>query len=234
MLFSERFYRAAAVCSFVSAVTTLLLIFLPRFFEPLNGFETRMARVNEPAYLVRAWAYLVHPFLTVTAALGVAARLRFVAASLVVPGFLTFFLWGSAEAAQQALTIVAFDRWRAAYLAGDEAVRATMALRVAIYDGLWDALYFLLLIAFLIANVLYAVAMRRGRGLTRGLSVLYAGAALLTLSILVNELGGPALPPLLNAWIYPAIQPLARTLIGVWLWRYANESTTQPLAPLRA
>jgi len=36
------------------------------------------------------------------------------------------------------------------------------------------------------------------------------------------------LPEPLASWSYPAIQPLGRILIGVWLWRVADESL--PLA----
>ncbi len=35
MHFSRMFYRAAAICSFLSVVTTLLLIFLPELFAPV-------------------------------------------------------------------------------------------------------------------------------------------------------------------------------------------------------
>jgi hypothetical protein len=38
------------------------------------------------------------------------------------------------------------------------------------------------------------------------------------------------LPEPLANWSYPAIQPLARVLIGVWLWRAADESA--PLRPI--
>ncbi len=234
MTFSRRFYQTAAVCSVVSAGTTLLLIFLPRLFVPDQGFEARMARVHEPAYVLRAWAYLVHPFFTVAAALGVAARLRSVSAELVVPGFLCFLVWGATEAGQQALTLATFDPWRTAYLAGDEAVRASMAIRVAFYDGLWDAMYFLLLIAFLVGNALYALAMRQSTGLSRALSGFYAAATLLTASILIDVRGGPGLPPSLDAWIYPATQPLARTLIGVWLWHYGDDSMAPPVQSRQA
>jgi Na+-driven multidrug efflux pump len=173
---------------------------------------------------VYAWVYLVHPFLTLAAALAVAMRLRREAASLVIPGLLAFLLWAATEAGQQALTMMAFNPWRLAWLAGDPAVRATMETRTAVYDGVWNAMYFLILIAFLIANVLYAAALWRGRGLTRVVAMLYFGAALLTALLILVELGGPGLPPAVGFWIYPLLQPLARTLIGVWLWRHGNEN----------
>lgn len=224
MQFTPTFYKAVAACSAVSAVTTLGLIFLPGMMPPADEFAARMARVNDPVYRLYAWVYFVHPFLVTAAALGVAMRLRREAASLVVPGLLAFLLWGATEASQQAMTIVAFNPWRLAWLAGDPVVRATMEARTAFYDGLWNAMYFLLLVGFLIANALYAAAMVKKPGLSRTVGILYAAAAVLTFQIIVVEVGGPQLlPDALEFWVYPLIQPLARTLIGVWLWRNRDE-----------
>jgi hypothetical protein len=224
--FTPAFYRFAAILSVASAVTTLGLIFLPGMMAPADDFAARMARVNDPVYRLYGWMYFAHPFLVVTAALAVAMRLRREAASLVVPGLLAFLLWGSTEAAQQALALFAFNPWRVAWLAGDPAVRATMEARTAMYDGLWNAMYFLLIVCFCIANALYAVAMWRRGGLSRVVGAFYAAAAALTLQIILVEVGGaPLLPDALDFWLYPLTQPLARTLIGVWVWRHADEGS---------
>ena len=223
MHFTPRFYRVAAICSGISALTTLGLIFLPLAFAPADGFEGRMARVADPAYVLRSWVYLVHPFVTFAAALAVAVRLRFERSGPALVGAAGFLVWGATEALQQAMTKFAFDRWRVAWANADQALRTQMPTLTTLYDGLWDAMYLLLLIAFMIANFAYAVALVRGRGLAQVLAWLYAGAALLTLSIIVGELGGPVIPASISFWIYPAIQPLARALIGVWLWREADE-----------
>lgn len=224
MYFTPTFYKAVAACSVASALTTLGLIFLPGMMPPAEEFAARMARVNDPVYRLYAWVYFVHPFLVTAAALGVAMRLRREAASLVVPGLLAFCLWGATEAGQQAMTIFAFNPWRVAWLAGDHLVQATMEARTAFYDGLWNAMYFLLLVGFLVANSLFAVAMPRSSGLSRAVGILYAAAAVLTLQIIVVEVGGPQLlPDALDFWVYPLIQPLARSLIGVWLWRNRDE-----------
>ncbi len=224
MHFTPAFYRFAALCSIASAVTTLGLIFLPGMFPPAEDFAGRMARVNDPVYRLYAWVYFAHPFLVVTAALGVAMRLRREAASLAIPGLLAFCLWGATEAGQQALTLFAFNPWRLAWLAGDPAVQATMELRVAFYDGVWNAMYFLLIVGFFIANTLYAAAMWRRSGLSRVVGALYAAAAALTLEIIYVEVGGRSfVPDAVGFWLYPLIQPLARTLIGVWLWKHKVE-----------
>ena len=152
-------------------------------------------------------------------------RLRREATSLVLPGLLAFLLWGATEAGQQALTLMAFNPWRLAWLGGDPVMRATMELRTALYDGVWNAMYFLLIIAFFIANLLYAVALWRRHGLSRIVGAFYAGAAVLTLTIIIAEVGGgQLLPGPVAFWLYPLIQPLARTLIGVWLWKHRDES----------
>lgn len=225
MQFTQSFYRFAAICSFVSAITTLGLIFLPGMLTPADDFAARMARVNEPAYRLYAWVYFTHPFLVVAAALAVAMRLRREAASLVIPGLLAFALWGATEAGQQALTLFAFNPWRLAWLSGDPVVRATMDVRTAVYDGVWNAMYFLLIVGFFVANALYAVALWRRRGLSRVVGGFYGAAAALTLQIIIVEVGGgQLLPDAIDFWVYPLIQPVARTLIGVWLWRHSDEN----------
>jgi hypothetical protein len=233
MHFTPSFYRAAAVCSVLSAVTTLLLIFLPEFFAPTEGFAGRMQRVADPAYSLRSWVYFVHPFLVLTAALGVAMRLRRTHSAAAVIGLLGFVLWAFTEAGQQTLTLFAFDRWRTAWLAGDEAVRAHMQASAAIYDGLWDAMYFLLLIGFSIGNAAYGAALVRARALTRIVGVFLFAAVALTFTIIASELHWFTLPEALGKWSYPAIQPLGRTLLGVWLWRAADETAPLPGLPRR-
>ncbi|MCQ4164341.1 hypothetical protein [Tahibacter harae] len=221
--FSPTFYRFAAICSVLSAFTTLGLIFLPQWFSGGADFDSRMARVDDPVAQLRAWIYLLHPFLVAAAAVAVAVRLRWTAPGLALFGVLGFLLWAGTEAGQQALSLVAFDRWRHAWLLADEGARSALRVQIGVYDGLWDAMYFLLLIGFCIGNTCYAAVLLRRRGLSRIVGGFYLAAALLTLQIFTVELGAPGLPEPLAGWIYPAIQPLGRTLIGLWLWGRADE-----------
>jgi hypothetical protein len=232
MHFGPSFYRTAAICSIISALTTLGLIFLPSFFLPVDNFDGRMNRINEPAYLLRSWIYLVHPFLAGTAALAVAMRLRTLASALAVVGLLGFLLWAGTEAGQQTMTLFAYDRWRAAWATADEITRAHIRTNAMMYQGLWDGMYFLLLIGFAIGNLCYGLVMVRRRGLTRVVGGFFLAAAALTaITNMLPELGGPTLPASIEPWLYPAIQPLGRTLIGVWLWRAADENGALPCEP---
>lgn len=229
MTLTPAFYRSVAVCSILSAITTLGLIYLPEFYQPVEGFEGRMRRVDDPAYALRSWVYLVHPFLTFAAALGVGLRIRVLRSAAAVIGIAGFALWASNEALQQTLTLFAFDKWRAAYFAADEATRAIIRSNTAMYDGLWDAFYFLLLVGFSIGNTALGVGLlRAGRGVTRVVGFFFLGAVAITLPIITGELQWWSMPEPLASWSYPAIQPLGRTLIGLWLWSAADEAAALP------
>lgn len=66
---------------------------------------------------------------------------------------------------------------------------------------------------------LSGAALVRFSGLNRVLGVFYGLAAALTGFMILREFGLPSVPPVLEEWMYPVVQPLARALIGVWLWR---------------
>lgn len=223
--FPPSFYRVAGIASILSAVTTLGLIFLPEFFavQP-DGIAGRMQRVADPVYQLRAWTYLAHPFLAFTAALGVGLATRRVAPAFALGGIIGFFLWALTEASQQSLTLFAFDDWRRAWLAGDPVVQQTIELRAAIYDGLWEAAYSLLLFGIILGSAFFAaILLRMPDRLSRVVGGFYALAAIQSIFIQSGELGGPVLPESLAFWIYPATQPLARILIGIWLLRVARQ-----------
>jgi hypothetical protein len=223
MRFGLTFYRTAAICSVLSAVTTLGLIFLPDLFAPAEGFEGRMARVHDPAYVLRAWVYFIHPFLVMMAGLAIAMRIRSLAAAFAVVGLLGFVLWGFTEAAQQTMTLFAFDKWRVAFSTADEATRAEIRTLTMMYDGLWDGMYFLILAGFSIGNFCLGLVLLHLPGLSRVVGGFMFAAVLLTLTLMAREIGWFSLPEPLATWSYPAIQPLGRVIIGVWLWRLSNE-----------
>jgi hypothetical protein len=226
-------YRAAGLASLMSAATTLVLIFAPEFYASLpQGIEGRMQRVTDPVYQLRAWTYLVHPFLVFTACAGLAIACRRLAPALAFFGLLAMGLWALTEAGQQALTLFAFDDWRRAWLAGDPAVRATIDLRAAIYDGLWESAYSLLLFGIIIGSALFAaMLLRLPDWLSRAVGGLLALAAIQSIFIQSSELGGPTLPESIGFWVYPATQPLARILLGLWLLRVARSGEPRVGAP---
>jgi hypothetical protein len=119
---------------------------------------------------------------------------------------------------------VAFDPWRLAWLAGDPQVREQMPVRVAIYDGISDALYILLLVAITLGSACFSRLCWRSDALSRTIGAFFFLVVPLSCYFFFTAIGGREfLPASLVFWFYPLTQPLARSLIGVWLWRAAYE-----------
>ena len=97
-----------------------------------------------------------------------------------------------------------------------------MEVRAAIYDGLWEAAYSVLLFGIILVSTFFAaILLRMPDTLSHLVGGIYALAAIQSVFIQSGELGGPVLPETLAFWVYPATQPIARILIGVWLLRVA-------------
>lgn len=187
------FYRIAAFASLPSAATTLAPIFARDFSPSPADLPHHMALVEHPVHRFRAWVYLAHPFLVFAAVLGLATTWHRRRPGLTTVGIASFALWAATEAARQCLTLFAFDRWRRLWIAGDVALRETMTIGAAVYDGLLDAAYVLLIIGFFIGNLCLAIALASGRGLDLAVALLLLLAALLTGTISIVEFGGPSL-----------------------------------------
>jgi len=215
-------FRLAAVASMLSALTTLVLMIGPAFYPQPSGIEDRVALQSDPWFRLRAWTYYAHPFLVFAAALGVWRVARRSDDGLALLGVSGFAVWAYTEALQQALANVAVGwNWLAAWPAADAAGREAIAECTAMFFGLWDGLYFLLLTGFLLGNLFLGLALLRARGVDRAVGWLLLAVAALAVVTFLAGYGGPAWAGAVAAVAYPAIQPAARLLIGVWLWRRA-------------
>ena len=66
----KSFLKATAYCSFLGALTTILLIFLPN--PESSNFEAKVALYNNSLYLTKKWILFIHPQVNILAAFGVA------------------------------------------------------------------------------------------------------------------------------------------------------------------
>src|SRR5262249_52939716 len=162
----------------------------------------RMRRADDPPYVLRSWVYFVHPFITFAAALAVGLRIRAVRSAAAIIGIAGVALWASNEALQPTGTLVAVDQWRAADLAAGEAPRALIRANTAMYDGLWDAFYFVILVAFSIGNFFLGGALvSAGRGVTRLVGYfLLAAVALTVFTNIAPELRWWTVPEPIASW----------------------------------
>jgi len=229
---SERFIRSTAVAQCASGLTTLGLIFLSRGFRPVADALTAVERLDDPIYVLRLVVGVVHPFLVLFGALGIAAVRVTRSTGAVVTAVVFLVLWAGTEAVQQAIALVAVQwTWRAA-LAGATDADTLLRLRSHIEsaDGLSDAMFLVILMAFVVANVALAVATWQADPLSRVVSVGFVLAAGLGVISGLTSFGTGVLPPGVMAVLYPALQPPARILTGIWLWRQAGPSPGAPSA----
>lgn len=82
----------------------------------------------------------------------------------------------------------------------------------------------LLLIGFAIGNASLGSAMIGIDWLARAVGGSMLAARALTILLFLGEIGLAVLPDTWLQWACPAIQPLGRALMGVWLWRIAGRA----------
>jgi hypothetical protein len=217
---SHAFLRTAAVCWMITSVTTLGLIFLPRLLPPAPDLLSQARIAAEPIRQLRLWVGVVHPMIALVGALGVGCVTWRRAPGATAVAIVCMLAWSLGEALQQALLLVG-QSWRLfpRYLAADDASRVPVAAAIEAVAAASDALFFLLLLAFIAGNVLFAWATRAPRGLQLAVSIAFVLAAALGVVSFVTRFGGGLLPGGAMDVLYPAIQPAGRFMVGVWLWR---------------
>jgi len=221
--------RAAALAGAASALTTLALILLPRLIEPATTMEARAARFGDTLYRSYLLVHALHPLLALAAACAVAQWCRRHSPLLAVLAIGGFSAWAMAEALQQCMSWVAYQRLALAWPGADAARRADWAAVWTAYQVVWDALYLFLVVGFLVGNTALMAALLRGPAGQRWPALAFAGAALLTLDIVAAELGaGSLLSGAAGMWAYLAIQPAARLAVALWLWQRAADAAAPP------
>ena len=204
----------------LTAVTTFLLWLLPRFYNNVaSGPAGALLAVN-PFYLGRLWVNFIHIFLALMGYLGAAFIIFKRVGGVVFSGFMWFLLWGVTELLGVSVLIFAVNgSWRHDYLEAGEARQVLLKQQIDFFMEIWDAMFFLLLVFFLLGTLFYGVALWQGRGLEKLLSFLFLLGVPLTIFITVSGYGGPAWPGVVAGWVYPVLQPVNRALLGIWVWK---------------
>ena len=129
--------------------------------------------------MTRVWVALLHPLIVLVGAMGVFAARAAVAPGAAFCGLVFFLLWAGTEAVQQSLTLVTLNwTWRTEYLqTADAAARDVLGQYLQAFEAVSDGLFFFILIAFVVANVAYAMATWGGDSLQRTVAVGFGLAA---------------------------------------------------------
>ncbi|HZN02524.1 MAG TPA: hypothetical protein VFD06_02945 [Candidatus Polarisedimenticolia bacterium] len=223
------FFRVGGVCAALSGVTTFLLWLLPRTYDAPAGFEESIALHAHAGYMARWWVNFVHIFLALAGYAATAWALRARSRMLSALGFLWFLLWGFTELLGVSIHIWAVNRtWRAGWAAADAATRDILRANLTGFSAVWDGMFFLLLVAFLLGTLCFGIAAvsggsgiaaARGSGLERWVGAMLLLAVPLTIAILLDGYAGMTAAGRAVERIYPVLQPVSRVSMGVWLWR---------------
>lgn len=225
----QYFLKVAAICSFLGALTTALLIFLPN--PEASDFEARVLLYQNKRYLGKLWILFLHPQFNFIASLGVAYLLLKKYPAQIILGTLFLGIWAYTELSQQALLIDALNQiWRPGYLVAEEETSKEM-FRTLIEgaNGISDSKYFLVIYGFGLGSLMYGLALVHQTGIAKwiGIALLFIGV----LSLLsfgryylgLTFLNGPV--NWIYTWIYPYLQPLVRIAIGLWILKELGNQT---------
>jgi hypothetical protein len=221
---SPRFFKFAGLCALATALTTLAIHLLPRLWADADTFEEQLELRHNSAYLARLWVVIFHCPLVLVSMYAVGARRRYASPALVSLGFLGFIIFAYSELLRTSLTVFALNRtWRTQYaLTADEGTREALRTVMNAFSGVNAALFFIFFTAFFVGTLCYGLALRRGRGLERGVGVLLSIWAALSVPALVDTVVGVQTVSGHFEWVGPYFQPVARAMIGVWLWRSSD------------
>lgn len=216
--FSRAFIRFAAICAFLSALTTFGVHLLP-LLHPAPTFEQQLLLTQNKVYIFRLWVVLIHILLVLVSMWGVFAVRCRTEAGWVGLGLGGFWIFGLAELFRVSLTLNTVNGWRSRYLSEtDPTIQEFLRQSLLSWSQVNDALFFLLVLGFLIGNLFYAIALRRGVGLEKWVSILLFIWAGLSLTTLLREFLGQNWLDFFPEFLSYTFQPFVRIMVGIWLW----------------
>ena len=229
---TKSFIRFAAICALLSAVTTLGVHLIPGG-EVATNFDERIALHTNKLYLARLWIVLFHIIIVLSSLWGVAILNWRRAPGWIGLGFLGYVLFGAAELFRTSLALFALNRdWRAsfAHATNGSATQDILRPLLAGWPGVNDALFFLLVVGFLLGNLCYGISFvsssHRFDRLVGIMLFLWAGLGCFTV---LQQYAGVRSLPAAPDWIAWTYQPLVRVILGVWLWNALPVGETRQL-----
>ena len=231
-----KFIKLASICSFLGAITTILLIYLPS--PEAIGFEAEATLHSNNLYISKLWILFLHPQFNVIAALGIAVLFIKKHPEYIIPGTLAVLVWGIAEMAQQAFMIDAVNLvWRPDYLNEADVIKKTeLQTHLSGVEAVWDTMYLIIQYGFGLGTLLIGIVLIKADKLAIwiGYTNILIGIFML-MAFTVNFMGLDFfLKPvnLFYGWAYPVLQPVVRFTLGIWLWKQVRLiDITKPLIP---
>lgn len=227
------YLRFASVCAFGLAVTTLVVWWLSRQVAQPATFEDRLALAANSYNLARLWTSLLHMLLGFAAMLGAYVAIKPRSSGFATFGLAMFFAWMLVEMVAVSIGLFAVNAgWRAGYAAADVQTQAAFKMLLAGWPAVFDGLYFVLAVSFVIGSLIFGAMAARGKGIERVAGGFLVAGAVLGIFFLWSGYGGPQWPETVAGFVYPVVQPLGRAILGLWLWRAAGRDSRSQGATL--
>lgn len=223
MYSNRHFLRIAALSAFATVVTTFLLWLLPRLYVPPTGFEESVLLHQNSYYIARLWVNFIHLPLALTGYFGLAVVLYKREAVKSTFGMLWFLIWGIVEMVGIAINLFSVNyNWRSAYASADNITKNALKINIDAFTSIWQSAFFVLLVAFLFGTLFFGWATWKAKGIEKLLSWLLWLAVPLTLLIILSNYAGQKWAGQITTYVYPALQPISRFVLGLFLWRNAE------------
>lgn len=222
-MYDKTFFRISAIAAGLTSLTTFLLWYLPRLYAAPASFEESISLASNPFYTSRLWVNFIHIPLALLGYSALYYKIKKREPMKVGIGFVWFCIWGAVEMIGIAIIIFSVNKnWRTSYPLLDESSKIQVKGAIDNFFAIWDSMFFVLLIAFLLASTFYAWATWSGKGIEKVLSYLFWLSVPLTILIILSGYFDFPSAGLIVAWSYPILQPVSRFILALVLWK--NES----------
>jgi hypothetical protein len=233
MTISSGFFRFTALVALVAACTTFANTTLPylqqTMYAPTQGFEQQVLLFQNPLYMARQWVMLLHAIVTLVAGIGVSVALMRRSFGAAIVGLVFTVIEKITELfGQVAIVFTLNGDWRPRYVVEtDEAVKVMLKTAMQTFLGIWDDMFVVLWIAYIVSAVAFAIACRdvlhQSFSRThRFLQIALWSSAVLTGLMLAQEYAGQVWAQPIVRWCYPIIMTFTRAAMALWLWNGAS------------
>lgn len=225
---SPVFVKIASICAILTGLSTIAIHWLPDLWSNATTFESRVQLRHNAIYMGRFWIVLIHCVLVVISMAAIPMLLRGTSRLIAMFGFGSYVLFAFVEMLRTSLSIFAVNRaWRAGYEAStDEMQRRAFRSALDTFGGVNDALFFLFFLAFTASLFCYGIALLSNSGTDQRIAYLFLLWGILNLPGLIGAiLGNESLGEFFD-WVGRYFQPIARLLIGLWLWNLSARFRT--------
>ena len=221
---SPAFMKVASVCAILTALTTVAVHWLPDLWSSATTFQAQVQLRHNAIYMGRLWIVLVHCVLVAISMAPVPCLLNGVPRLIAMFGFASYVVFAFVEILRTSLSIFAVNRvWRAGYeTSNDDVRRETFRDAIDAFAGVNDTLFFLFFAAFTAGLFCYGFALLLRSGIDQGMGLLFLLWGVLNLPDLVGAIAGNEALGKGFEWVGRYLQPAARLLIGVWLWKASS------------